>query len=158
MRKLINSWFNIPEGTQWNYPVLEELLNYVTWPEENWKVLGEFYQAPAPTTSREEDRDNPLHYRRKSPDTLVTNLPGELAKAIRWAETRSSSMRKLPRQEPHSSPPCDDWKQLAVSSALVQPEALDNGLDWASWPAEIRASIWAVFEQEQKKNEKSPAD
>lgn len=139
LRKRINLWFRNPASTAWSPQWMHELLNYLSWPEENWDVLGDFMLAKLPANAPD---DHPLRFRRRKISAFLENLPDELAKAIAWKATQPG--RITPAADPLAAPPCDDWQALA--DERYQPGVAD-GLRWLDLDRDVRSELHEFFEK-----------
>lgn len=138
-RKQINVWFRNPADTAWAPQWMGELMNYASWPEENWEALADFMLAKLPTGAAE---DHPLRFRRRKILSLLENLPDELAKALAWRDTQPAT--RAPAPDPYAAPPCDDWHALA--DELFQP-GCTQGRDWIDLDRDSRRDLHEFFQK-----------
>lgn len=149
----INGWFKLPADTRWTPQQHTDLLVAERWDAETWDLLALFYLAPEPTDA---DPDHPLRFRRRSVNALLANLPGELSKAIAWAESRpaAAAPRSPAPAARHHAPPCDDWRPLAAE--IFPAEAVES-IDYADLGDEAQRQIWHHHEKKAARLESQAA-
>jgi hypothetical protein len=141
VRRRINGWFRVPADTPWNSLAFEGLSKAGAWGAEQWDLLERFMLAPLPADA---DKEHPLKYRRRDPQTFAQNVIGELAKAEAWAAVQpvARATRTQPR---HLQPPCPDW-------ATRHGDALFGtdwpATEWARLDQEAQLQIWTHHDQQ----------